>query len=195
MLKRHPVILLALASALAVVGLAACGGGDDNSSSSGTSAGAATSAATGNTVSTQSISGSGTVLVDAQGLPLYTNDMDKGSNIACTGECVTEWVPLAVQGQPSSSDSAVQSKLGTVKRSDGSTQVTFGGQPLYTFAEDTAGQVTGDGEMDSFGGTNFTWTVASTSGSSAGGSAAAPSTTSSSSSSGGSSGGGYSGGY
>jgi predicted lipoprotein with Yx(FWY)xxD motif len=96
---------------------------------------------------------------------------------------VTEWVPLTAPGQPSSSDGDVQSKLGTVKRDDGTTQVTFGGLPLYTFVDDSAGQVTGNGESDSFGGTSFTWTVASTGG---GSSAAAPSD---SSSSGGSSGG------
>ena len=192
MRKRYPV-MLALAAAVAVIGLAACGGDDDNSSDSGTSAGtsAAGGAAGGDTVSTQSISGTGTVLVDSSGRALYTNDMDKGTKIACTEECAAEWLPLVVQGQPSSSDGAVQSKLGTVKRPDGTTQVTYGGLPLYTFVEDTAGQVTGNGEADSFGGTDFTWTVASTSGSAGGGSAAAPTTTSDSSSSGG----GYSGGY
>jgi predicted lipoprotein with Yx(FWY)xxD motif len=188
-MRKHYRAILAIAVVPAVVGLAACGGGDDNSSSN-SGATAATTAASGDTVSTQSISGTGTVLVDSQGMALYTNDMDKGSKIACTEECATEWIPLSVQGQPSSSDSAVQSKLGTVQRSDGSTQVTFGGQPVYTFVEDSAGNVTGNGEMDSFGGTNFTWTVATTSGASGGGSAAAPTTTSGSSS-----GGGYSGGY
>ena len=183
-MRKHYRAILAIAVIPAVVGLAACGGDDNDSSDSGATA------ASGDTVSTQSISGTGTVLVDSQGMALYTNDMDKGTNIACTEECASEWIPLSVQGQPSSSDSAVQSKLGTVQRSDGTTQVTFGGLPLYTFVEDTSGQVTGNGEMDSFSGTNFTWTVATTGGSAGGGSAAAPTTTSDSSS-----GGGYSGGY
>lgn len=190
MRKRYPVIL-AITAVAAVVGLAACGG--DDSSDSSTNAAADTTAAGGggDTVSTQSISGTGTVLVDSTGMALYTNDMDKGSTIACTGECVTEWIPLtAAQGEPSSSDSAVQSKLGTVKTADGTSQVTFGGLPLYTFVDDSPGNVTGNGEMDSFGGTDFTWTVATTGGSgAASGSAAAPTTTSGSSSGAGSSGG------
>ena len=190
MRKRYPVIL-AIAAVAAVVGLTACGGDDNDSSDSGTAAAdTATAASSGSTVSTQDIAGTGTVLVDSQGMALYTNDMDKGTNIACTDECATEWIPLTAQGQPSSSDSAVESKLGTVKRPDGTSQVTFDGLPLYTFVEDSAGKVNGNGESDSFGGTNFTWTVASTNGAAT----AAPSGSGSSSgdsSSGGSSAGGY----
>jgi predicted lipoprotein with Yx(FWY)xxD motif len=191
MRNRYPAIL-AIAVVPALLGLAACGGSSDNSSDSTAASGstAATPAASGDTVSTQSISGTGTVLVDSTGMALYTNDMDKGSKVACTGECVSEWIPLkAPQGAPSSSDSAVQSKLGTVKLADGTSQVTFGGLPVYTFVDDSPGNVTGNGEMDSFGGTNFLWTVATTSGSPASGGAAAPSTTSGSSSGGGSAGG------
>jgi hypothetical protein len=45
------------------------------------------------------------------------------------------------------------SLLGTVTRSDGSKQVTYGGHPLYMFSGDSAaGQVNGEG-ITSFGGT------------------------------------------
>jgi predicted lipoprotein with Yx(FWY)xxD motif len=143
------------------------------------------------TVATKSISGVGTVLVDSTGKVLYTNDMDTGTKIACTDQCLTEWVPLAAPsvGQPTSSDSAVQSKLATVKRPDGSSQVTLDGLPLYTFVEDSPGQATGNGFRDSFGGTDFLWTAATASGKAAPSSA----TTTSDSSSGG--GGAYGGGY
>ena len=41
--------------------------------------------------------------------------------------------------------------LGTTTRDDGTTQVTYGGHPVYYFAEDTApGQTTGQ-EVDAFG--------------------------------------------
>ena len=65
-------------------------------------------------------------------------------------------------GQPSSSDSAVQAKLGVTNG-----QVTFGGKPLYTFVQDSPGQATGNGATDSFGGTSFTWTAAMSGGAAA----------------------------
>jgi len=170
--------------AVLVIGLAACGGSNDDNSDK---APAATGAG-GRTVTTQSISGIGDALVDSSGKVLYTNDMDTGSKIACTGQCLTEWVPLAAPsgGKPTSDDSAVQAKLGTVKRPDGSSQVTFGGLPIYTFVEDSPGQVTGNGFVDSFGGTQFTWTAATADGAPSGSSG-----TTTSSGSGGSYGGGY----
>jgi predicted lipoprotein with Yx(FWY)xxD motif len=150
--------------ALAAVGLVACGG-SSNSSDSASAAPSTTAGNTGSgsTVSTKSIGGVGTVLVDSSGQALYTNNRDSGMNIACTGECTSIWMPVMApsSGNPASSDQAVQSKLGAVKTNGGS-QVTFGGKPLYSFAQDSSGQVTGNGVTDSFGGTSFTWTVAST---------------------------------
>ena len=103
------------------------------------------------------------MLVDSKGQALYTNNQDSGMNVACTGSCTAIWVPLMApsSGQPTSSDQAVQAKLGMVK-SNGGSQVTFGGKPLYSFVQDSPGQVTGNGFTDNFGGTSFTWTVAST---------------------------------
>ena len=169
--------ILAFAVPVLAMALSACGGGDDNSTTSPTSA--ATTGGSG-AVSVQSISGVGDVLVDSQGDALYTNDQDSGSTLACTGECTSIWVPVAApsSGQPSSDDSAVESKLGVVKRPDGTSQVTFDGKPLYSFVQDSAGQATGDGVSDSFGGTSFTWTVASSGGGSA--SSGTPSSTSTS---------------
>ena len=185
---RHAPLLTIAAVALVAVGLAACGGSSGNSDNN---ASAATTGGAGQTVSTMSVSGISNALVDSSGKVLYTNDMDTASKMACTNQCLTEWVPLAAPsgGQPTSSDSAVQAKLGTTKRSDGSSQVTFGGLPLYTFVEDTSGQATGNGFRDTFGGTNFLWTAATASGKAA---PSSPTTTSGSSSSGG--GGAYGGG-
>jgi predicted lipoprotein with Yx(FWY)xxD motif len=158
-LRSKPILILGSALLLALA-VAACGGDDDSDSASGEGSGAA------QTVATESIPGVGDVLVDSSGMALYTNDMDTRSKIACTDQCLTEWLPLAAPSgaQPSSDGSAIEAKLGTVKRPDGSSQVTFGGLPLYTFADDSPGEVTGNGFSDSFGGTNFVWTVASVSG-------------------------------
>ena len=178
-LRRRSMLPLFSVPVLAI-GLAACGG---NNSSSGSTGSAATSTGgVANTVSTKSISGTGTVLVDAKGNALYTNNRDSASKVVCTGSCTSIWVPLAApsSGQPTSTDSSVQAKLGVVKGAN-SSQVTYGGKPLYTFVQDSPGQVTGNGAMDSFNGTSFTWTAAM-----APGAAASPSATSTGSSGGGS---------
>jgi predicted lipoprotein with Yx(FWY)xxD motif len=166
MLHANRAILAIAVLPVLALALAACGSSSNSSSDPATTA----SSSSGMTVATKSIPGTGTVLVDSKGAALYTNDMDNGTMIACTGQCLTEWVPLAApaSGTPTSADSAVQSKLGMVKRPDGSSQVTLGGKPLYSFVEDPSGQVTGDGFTDDFGGTHFVWTVASVGGSSTG---------------------------
>jgi predicted lipoprotein with Yx(FWY)xxD motif len=196
--RRRAPLLTVAAMALVAIGLAACGG----SSNSSDSASAAGTTSGGTTVATKSISGVGTVLVDSGGQALYTNNRDSGMNVACTGSCTGIWMPLMApsSGQPSSSDQAVQSKLGVVKTKNGS-QVTFTGKPLYSFVQDSSGQVTGNGVTDNFGGTSVTWTVASTGHVSSGASSTSTSSSSSGggystggSSTGGSSSGGY-GGY
>ena len=189
-LRRNSILTFA-SIPLVAIGLAACGSSNSSSSSS-TSASAATPAkASSGTVSVKSISGAGNVLVDSKGNALYTNDMDSGSKVACTGSCTSIWVPLAApsSGKPTSSDSAVQTKLGVVKTPDGSSQVTYGGKPLYTFVQDSPGQATGNGVTDSFSGTSFTWTAASAGPASGGGTSTSTGSTSSGGTSGG--GGGY----
>ena len=47
---------------------------------------------------------------------------------------------------PATAGSGVTGKLGTITRTDGTTQVTYDGHPLYTYAADTApGQAKGNG--------------------------------------------------
>ena len=154
---------------------------NSGSSNAASSAPAPTSASS-DTVSTKSVGGVGTVLVDSKGDVLYTNNQDSGSKMACTASCQSIWPALMApsSGQPTSSDSAVQSKLSVVNG-----QVAFGGKPLYTFVQDSPGKATGNGATDSFGGTSFTWTAVTTSGAPA----------NSSSTSGGSTSSGSSGGY
>jgi predicted lipoprotein with Yx(FWY)xxD motif len=173
-------IFLTLIGVAAVVGISACGGSDNNGSSTTASAG---SSAGGETVSVATVSGTGAVLVDASGMALYSPDQEAGGTIKCTGSCEAIWKPLTVSGSAKPTASAdVSGTLATVNRPDGSEQVTLDGAPLYTFSEDGgAGQVTGDGVSDSFGGQSFTWHVVTASGAAGAGTT---STTSSSSSGG-----------
>ena len=183
-LSPRTAVLLTAALALAL-GVAA--GGDDDSISSDNSSTAASTTTGSDTVTVQSVSGVGDALVDAEGQVLYTNDMDTGSKVACSGECVAIWVPLTVSaGTTPTGPSDLGGKLGVVTNPAGDQQVTLDGKPLYTFTQDSAGEATGDGFTDSFGGTTFTWSVASNG---AGAAATTPETTTSSSSS--SDGGGY----
>ncbi len=182
-LRRGSFLTLISVPVLAI-GLAACGG--SSNSSSGGSSNAAQTTGGSDTVATKSVSGVGTVLVDSKGDVLYTNNQDTASKMACTSACQSIWPPLMASssGQPTSSDSAVQSKLGVANG-----QVTYNGMPVYTFVQDSPGQATGNGFMDSFGGTSFTWTAVMTGGSSASSNSTGVSTTSTTS------GGGSSGGY
>jgi predicted lipoprotein with Yx(FWY)xxD motif len=173
---------------VAVLALAGCG---SNSSGSTTArdAGQGSGQSSGKVVAV-SDSGGRDVLVDSQGKALYFSDEEKAGKVLCTsGACNAIWAPLTVPGKNSlSAPRTLSSKLGTVARPDGSTQVTLDGRPLYTFSFDhSAGEVNGDGQQDSFDGTHFTWHVATPSGPMA--AAHSPSSSSSSSPYGG---GGYS---
>jgi predicted lipoprotein with Yx(FWY)xxD motif len=175
--------LLSSIAVVAVLGLAACGGSGDGA---GDSASAASASTGGETVGVSTIDGS-QVLVDASGNALYSPDQEANGKISCTGSCETIWMPLAASGGAKPTAAAdVSGTLGTVKRPDGSLQVTLDGAPLYTFSEDGGpGTVTGDGFADQFDGKSFTWHVASADGAAgSAGSGESPSTTTSSNSGG-----------
>jgi predicted lipoprotein with Yx(FWY)xxD motif len=83
-------------------------------------------------------SGVGQVLVDSEGMTLYYFQKDqKGSGKSkCEGACAEAWPPLTTEGEPEAMTGVKAAMLGTIKRDDGSTQVTYAGWPLYTFVED-----------------------------------------------------------
>jgi predicted lipoprotein with Yx(FWY)xxD motif len=90
-------------------------------------------------------------LVDAQGRTLYLFEADTTSKSTCSGACAQGWPPATTSGQPKASQGVTASLLGTTKRSDGSTQVTYHGHPVYRFAGDAkAGQSNGEG-VNAFG--------------------------------------------
>jgi predicted lipoprotein with Yx(FWY)xxD motif len=111
-------------------------------SSSAAAAPASSAAAGGSTVSETTIGGQ-QVLTDAQGMTLYWFAPDTSTTSKCTGSCATYWPP--VKG-PVTAGSGVTGTLGTITRSDGSTQATYLGHPLYTYVGDKApGQAKGNG--------------------------------------------------
>ena len=83
-----------------------------------------------------------TVLTNASGFTLYWFVPDTATRSACYGTCAGYWPPLT--GTPSAGP-GVTGTLATIKRSDGTTQVTYNGHPLYTYVGDTApGQAFGN---------------------------------------------------
>jgi predicted lipoprotein with Yx(FWY)xxD motif len=94
----------------------------------------------------------GRVLVDAHGKTLYIWAHDKGTKSTCNGDCAEYWPPLLTRGKPVAAGAAKASLLGTSRRGDGRTQVTYAGHPLYYFVQDRKpGQTTGEG-LTGFGG-------------------------------------------
>jgi predicted lipoprotein with Yx(FWY)xxD motif len=89
----------------------------------------------------------GKVLVNGKGVTLYLFKKDKNGKSACSGTCAQAWPPLLTKGKPTGSGGAAASKLGTTRRADGTTQVTYAGHPLYTFIMDKnkAGSTKGEG--------------------------------------------------
>jgi predicted lipoprotein with Yx(FWY)xxD motif len=136
----------------AAVVLAGCGGGGSTSSPSATQMKGGSA-----TVSVKRIGSAGSVLVDNSGQALYQNDQETRGMVLCDGACLSFWLPLTVGGAPKGS--SITGKLGVVKRSDGTKQVTYNGKPLYSFYLDSPGEVSGDGFADAFGGQKFTWHV------------------------------------
>jgi predicted lipoprotein with Yx(FWY)xxD motif len=87
-----------------------------------------------------------TILVNAQGLPLYFYKPDTSTQSMVSGELAALWPPLL------SSAPTATGVNGTLKVANTSTghQVTYNGHFLYTFAEDSPGHVTGQGVQNFF---------------------------------------------
>jgi len=138
---------------LAALALTVSACGSSGSSSSGTAANtpavggnsssAAPATASGSTVTEKTI-GSQQVVVDSNGMTLYWFAIDTPTKSNCSGQCATFWPP--VKG-PLTAGSGVTGTLGTITRSDGTTQATYDGHPLYTYVGDKSpGQATGNGK-------------------------------------------------
>ncbi len=93
----------------------------------------------------------GQILVDGKGFTLYLFEADITTTSTCSGDCAANWPPLLTNGTPMAAGAATQAMLGTTMRSDGTTQVTYNGHPLYHFVSDTnAGDTHGQG-LTAFG--------------------------------------------
>ncbi len=97
-------------------------------------------------------------------MTLYDFQKDSATKSTCYGTCAKIWPPLTTSGAPKAGSGAEAAKLGTIKRTEGTTQVTYNGHPLYTYTADMSpGETNGNGII-SFGGS---WHALSPSGSEA----------------------------
>lgn len=137
----------------AAIFVAGCGSSSSSSSvAAPQSTSSATSRAGASTGSVGTASGSvGTYLTGASGRALYmwTADTGKGSN--CSGACAKAWSPLITKGKAVAGHGVNAGDLGTITRSDGSSQVTYKGHPLYYFVEDSSSGMTKGQGSDAFG--------------------------------------------
>jgi predicted lipoprotein with Yx(FWY)xxD motif len=161
---RH-LLKLSLPAIAASLLLAACGSSSSSnttSSAAGTQPAAQTSTSSSSPVVKTASNSLGTILVDSQGMTLYHLSGEQNGKFICTSSaCVGVWHPLIASS--TSAPSGEVSSLGTVKRPEGTVQVTYKGTPLYTFTGDQqSGETKGQGIKDV-----GTWRVVTTSSGSA----------------------------
>jgi predicted lipoprotein with Yx(FWY)xxD motif len=89
-----------------------------------------------------------TVLTSSQGFTLYSFAPDTSTTSKRNGTCAQNWPP--VNGPVTAA--GVTGTYGTITRSDGSVRATFDGDPLYTFAGDTAPGRNKDNGLNAVGG-------------------------------------------
>ena len=142
-LLRHRALSLTALGAVALLAAACGSSGSATSTTTSTSASTSTSSGSAGTaaiVKVVTVPKYGAILTDSSGKPLYTLS---GS---CTGSCAAAWPALTVptDAKPTGG-TGVTGTLNAVKQADGSFQVTYNGSPVYTFVQDSSGQVTGQG--------------------------------------------------
>lgn len=127
------VVVLTLTSVLMVIGFLAAGA-------------VARSATQANATVSLRKTTLGLILVNSRGHTVYLFAKDRNGKSACNGNCAKFWPPLLSRGKPTAGSGVRASMLGTTRRSDGSSQVTYNKHPLYTYVLDkSAGQVRGEG--------------------------------------------------
>lgn len=83
----------------------------------------------------------GEMLFDNSGRAIYLFDKETTTKPECYGACAKAWPPVLTEGDPQASNQTRSGLLGTTRRDDGSTQVTYAGQPLYFYAHEGKNQV------------------------------------------------------
>jgi predicted lipoprotein with Yx(FWY)xxD motif len=144
---------ISLLVALAALAVAGCGGDDSDAGSKAPSDAAmekkdgtamekedAALKKGGVTITLQD-SNFGPMLFDKNKQAIYIFERDSRNKTVCYDECAEAWPPVLSKAAPHAAQGVNESLLGTIKRRDGSRQVTYAGQPLYFYAHEDAGVV------------------------------------------------------
>jgi predicted lipoprotein with Yx(FWY)xxD motif len=83
----------------------------------------------------------GSILFDSRQQAIYLFDKESTDASECYGACAEAWPPVLTDGAPVAGEGIDAKLLGTTDRDDGSTQVTYDGQPLYYYVDDPRGEV------------------------------------------------------
>ena len=78
----------------------------------------------------------GTILFDATGQAIYIFDVETTTEPRCYETCAVAWPPVLTKSAPHAGKGVTGSLLGTTQRAEGTTQVTYGGHPLYFYAHE-----------------------------------------------------------
>jgi predicted lipoprotein with Yx(FWY)xxD motif len=117
----------------------------------GTSPGAASSTTT--AVVKAGRSTLGMILTNGKGRAVYLLEMDTGTEPSCYGACAAAWPPVLTTGHPVAGSAITAALLGTVRRTNGTLQVTCAGHPVYYFSADQKpGDISGGGTQAIGGG-------------------------------------------
>jgi predicted lipoprotein with Yx(FWY)xxD motif len=146
--KRPRIIIAgaALAALAAAGGITAASAGGLNPTTTASAASTSAAAASVRTASASVAGKTETILITSQGLPLYIYRPDTATRSLVTGGLAQLWPPLTA---PAVAGAGLTGKVAVLKDVNGQ-QVASNGHPLYTFADDQAGQVTGQGVQNFF---------------------------------------------
>lgn len=141
---RNPLVLAAAGAALVATAATAA-----TAAMAGAPAANAASTATVKVAST----GVGKILVDKSGFTLYMFTRDKHGKDSCVkvSGCTSLWPLYTTKGKPVAGPGVKRSLLGTIKVS-GREQVTYAGDPLYTYVADSEPKQTSYVGVSEFGG-------------------------------------------
>jgi predicted lipoprotein with Yx(FWY)xxD motif len=149
-MRSKTLICLALAAAIPAAG---CGGSSDSDQPP---------ARPDATIGLANNGNLGKILIDSAGDTVYLFQKDTGAKSSCTGACASAWPPVLATGKPTVAGGLAATKVSTTRRSDGKSQVTYAGHPLYRYQGDSKpGDASGQG-LNAFG---ANWYVLSSSGS------------------------------